>query len=277
MADELARARRTLERLDDELDLSRVHLQARARAEKTQDAHEGAGSAPSESIETVRVRHIGERASRGAWRDRRLAAVWGGLAASVVTGLVLTLGPSGAEPPATGRAAGGPGLAPTDDPRPATTMSGTEIAAHIARAVSAPEVCGVRSTASLGEESATRVDRVAATADGPRVPLVRDPLTALHDAAVHELHHIVNAGPSALSTLDSQPDDQGDLLRVEFADDGAALLGGQVTEVRYLVDTSTWLPRGQELAAVSEQGAEYVLVSEMQWLGCDGLPVDDPR
>ncbi len=269
MDDELARARHALRGVDADLDLARVYAESRARA--------GDPRVPAEVVE-VRLSEPGARRAAAAVRRHRRVLVGAALAASVaVVGLVG--GPSvvGQPPwrhdPAGAAATAGPTVTPSLSPS-VPSMQPADVLALAAKAMSVAGICVVQTDSTLADASASRVDKTAPRAvDKPDLSLARGPLAALQEAAVDAL---LRLGESPGSTdrgvaeyLGTEVLDGTEVVRIRTAPPGPVLLGGEVTRVELLVDTTTWLPRAQEIWAEDDQGTQFVLSSAFSWRGCD--------
>ncbi|WP_448061738.1 hypothetical protein [Cellulomonas hominis] len=269
MDDELARARRALRGVDPDLDLGRVYAESRARAADPR--------VPAEVVE-VRLAEPGARRAAAAVRRHRRVLVGAALAASVaVVGLVG--GPSvvGQLPWRHDTAGPATTAAPTTTPAPAPTpsMSPAAVLALAAKAMSVAGVCAVQTDSALADTSASRVDRTESrTVDKPDLVLAREPLAALQEAAVDAVlrleESLGTAEVAAAEYLGTEVLDGVEVARIRTAPPGPVLLGGEVTRVELLVDTTTWLPRAQEIWASSDDGTQFVLSSTFSWSTCDG-------
>ncbi len=268
MDDELARARRALRGVDADLDLGRAYAASRARAADPR--------VPAEVVE-VRLSEPGARAAAAVRRHRRVL-VGAALAASVaVVGLVA--GPSVGWPPAWLRAPavttsiGTPAATPSPDPAP--SMQPADVIALAAKAMSGAGICVVQTDSTLADVAASRRDRTEPRAvDKPELALDRGPLAALQEAAVDAVLRLGESPGSAdlggAEYLGTEVLDGTEVVRIRTAPPGPVVLGGEVTRVEVLVDTTTWLPRAQDIWADSDQGAQFVLRSEFSWLACGG-------
>ncbi|QAY70825.1 hypothetical protein [Xylanimonas protaetiae] len=285
MEDELARLRRALRDADRELDLARVFAESRDRAltgvtarERTRrrrrplrgGAHRDRGGVVTIPLDVPEAGPASVRAPRRPFARRALVTSLA-LAAAVVAAVAFGL--PGDESAVSPSATAG---APAASPVPTTPPQGA--AQRIAAATSADGLCYVRTRARLGDDApVTQVDRLAGSPATPTVDLARQPLLALREAGLAALRDLRAGRADVWGTVVSLGVEQTDgtqAERVRATTPGPPVRGGRVTRVEYLVDRVTWLPRTQEVRAVTDDGDELVLVSDLAWLGCEGHDVD---
>lgn len=284
--DELTRARHALRGVDPEIDLTRVHAESWARAR-------GAGTpedwAPDEHVEIVlhgagpdprrrrRVARLAQRAPVLAW-----AAVAAAAAVALVVSVVNLPAPGtvpGSAPtsgaPATTDTGPTPGSEPTVDLTPAGVVD------RAAEAVAAAS-CGVKTRSTLGEHSALRfddgttdgttddgaVDGATDTATPEITPLGKRPLEVLQRTAADtalDLSGLAATDHRLHPDLTFEQDDDATLARIRLTPPSGAVPGGEVTRMDLLVDLTTWLPHTAQTWAESDDGREFLVLSEFRW------------
>ncbi|MFJ3404544.1 hypothetical protein [Promicromonospora sp. NPDC090134] len=301
--DELTRARRALRGADPELDLARAYAESRARAESDpRDTGPGDWAAPWSDSGSDDRADTGNNdwadtgdvevllrgpdtpglvpaALRRAPSGRRGPVLaWAGAAAAAAAA-VLVLSLTGAPGPgALPGSAPGTGASAAGTPRPGASPSPTtwhtpgEVVTLAGKAMSGAS-CGVKIRSTLGDEPIMRFDQV----DEPDVavpkPLLdQQPLQVLQAASARVL-----LGLPGYDGTNQRLDD--DLAVEELAGQTVARIrvipsddqvqGGDVTRVEVLVDTTTWLPRAQEIWATSDGGKQFRVHSDLSWSGCD--------
>ncbi|MCP2266948.1 hypothetical protein ACFQHV_02570 [Promicromonospora thailandica] len=274
--DALARARAALRGVDTELDLDRVRARSLARAR----AAAGAADDPARpsavdagaSVEVL-VHGAGRRGART--RRPRAWALAAAAAVVVVVSLAATyLTTQGGLP---GVLPGSPVPAlpgPADrSPSPGPTVWLTPAEA-IDRAATATSFAGCELTTSstLDGGPVLRTDQASASVGAPKVALDEKPLAVLQQVTVGTV-----LGLPAFDGTDQEladelllDDDGGRVLaRVRLFPASPLVLGGDVTRIDLLIDTTTWLPRAAVVSARSGQAA-YEVRSELRWAGCTG-------
>lgn len=281
--EELTRARRALRGVDPELDLARVYAESRARAYGARehldgDEHPQHDWATDERV-VVLLHDLDAEPRRGRSRAHRgRALVWGvaAAAAAAVAVTVVNLPAPGVQPGSSPGASAGTSLSPTDDPEPRTSptvgLTPSEVVDRTAPAVAGAS-CKVKTRSTLGAESATRVDGTLATdtATPKPVPLSTRPLDVLQLATIGAALDL-----SGLEGRDHRLDDEflleekdgRTLVRIRFDPPGALVLGGELTRLDVVVDTTTWLPYTAETWARSDDGESYQVHSEFSWTSC---------
>ncbi|WP_285106154.1 hypothetical protein [Promicromonospora sp. MEB111] len=203
---------------------------------------------------------------------------WAGAAAAAAAA-VLVLSLAGTpEPGALPGSAPGTGASAAGTPRPGASPSPTtwrtpgEVVTLAGKAMSGAS-CGVKIRSTLGDQSIMRFDRV----DEPDVavpkPLLdQQPLPALQAASARVLLRLpgydgTNQRLDDDLTIEELAGQTVARIRVTPSDD--QVRGGDVTRVDVLVDTTTWLPRAQEIWATSDGGKQLRVHSDLSWSGCD--------
>ncbi|MEU4388446.1 hypothetical protein [Promicromonospora sp. NPDC023805] len=285
--EELTRARRALRGVDQELDLARVYAESRARAHGVDEPLDGDEPLYEQSFDhaqdhwaqdervVVLLHDLDAEPRRGRSRARRgRALVWGvaAAAAAAVVVTVVNLPAPGAQP----GSAPGTSLSPTavPEPRPSPTVALTpsEVVDRAAPAVAGAD-CAVKTRSTLGKESATRFDGAAATDTGtPKpVPLDTRPLEVLQLATVGAALDLAGLEGTDYRLDDEfllEEEDGRTMVRIRFTPPRELVLGGELTGLDVVVDTTTWLPYTAETWAKSDGGKAYQVHSEFSWTSC---------
>lgn len=279
--EELTRARRALRGVDPELDLARVYAESRARAHGGDEhlyehEHEHAQDhwAPDERVEIL-LHDLDAEPRRGRSRAHRgRALVWGvaAAAAAAVVVTVVNLPAPGVQPGSAPDASLSATTDPQPVPSPTVALTPSEVVDRTAPAVAGAD-CALKTRSTLGTESATRFDRPVVTAtDTPKpVPLSTRPLDVLQLATVGaalDLPGLEGRDHRLDDELLLEEADGRTLARIRFTPPGKLVLGGELTRIDVLVDTTTWLPYTAETWAKSDDGKEYQLHSEFSWTTC---------
>lgn len=277
--EELTRARRALRGVDQELDLARVYAESRARARDAHgrldgDEHPQDHWAADERV-VVLLHDLDAEPRRGRSRAHRgRALVWGvaAAAAAAVVVTVVNLPAPGVQPGSSPSTSLSATTGPDPRPSPTVALTPSEVIDRTAPAVAGAS-CKVKTRSTLGTESATRLDGAAATdSETPKpVPLSTRPLEALQLATVDAALDL-----SALEGRDHRLDDEfvleeadgRTMVRIRFAPLGEPVLGGELTRIDLVVDTTTWLPYTAETWAKSDDGKGYQVHSEFSWSTC---------
>lgn len=306
--DELTRARRALRGVDPEIDLTRVYAESWARAhdtgthvdwdpdERVEIVLHGAGP------DRLRTRRAVRRGPVLAWGAAAAAA-----AVALVVSVVSLPAPGtvpGSAP--TGGVSATTDTGPTPGPRPTVGLTPAGVVDRAAEAVAAAG-CGVKTRSSLGDQSMLRfddgapdattdqgtsddattdegttdeaadtgaTDDLAADTGPPEVtPLGKRPLEVLQRTAVDtalDLSGLAATDYRLYPDLTFDQDDGATLARLRLTPPADAVPGGAVTRMDVLVDLTTWLPHTSQTWAESNDGREFVVLSEFQWTTCAG-------
>jgi hypothetical protein len=204
--------------------------------------------------------------------------VWGvaaAAAAAVVVTMVNLPAPGaqpGAQPGSPPSASLSPTTVPEPRPSPSIALTPSEVVDRTAPAVAGAD-CAVKTRSTLGTESATRFDGAVTDTGRPKpVPLSTQPLEVLQRATVGAALDL-----PGLEGRDHRLDDEflleeadgRTMVRIRFTPQGELVLGGELTRIDVVVDTTTWLPYTAETWARSDDGKGYQVHSEFSWTSCD--------
>ncbi|GGM31950.1 hypothetical protein ACFQBY_20700 [Promicromonospora citrea] len=303
--DELTRARRALRAADAELDLARIRALARARAtahaadprppltapnvRRDQAIEHGPrpGSMPDRLVAADPGPHVEvllRRSGHDGGRRRARPVVWGLAAAAAVVAVGVTAGLTLGVPHLRGQGPL-PGGAPAEPvapfsalPSPGPTVLVTPAEAlDRAGGATAYGACDLTTRSTLDSDSALRTDTATSTVGTPKVALADKPLGALQQVTVATALNLPEVPGQVDDEVAFAAQDARAVLRVRITPDRSLLLGGEVTRIDLFLDLESWQPRGAQVTARTDEGATYVLDSELSWEGCDGPTPSSPQ